>query len=246
MANLFPREPLSALTHGIGAILAVPGTIYLYRRSIGCRLAKRLSLVIFGLSLILCYAASTAFHVVNMRWFAIFDRLDRVGIFVLIAGTYTPLAWVLLRGGWRKATLTLVWSITAIASSLLAFGGPLSIAWMTGLYVGMGWGVIACYAELAKVVSHRDLFPLVLGGLLYSVGAVINVLHWPVIWPGVFGSHELFHVFVIGGSLAHYDLMLRLAIPFNFAANSSHSGRSGPLASRMIGQPRRDHVGSTP
>ena len=84
----------------------------------------------------------------------------------------------------------------------------------TGLYLGMGWGVVACYAELARVVSHRALRPLVVGGLFYSVGAVLNLLRWPVLWPGLFGAHELFHLFVLAGSLAHYRFILRVVVPF--------------------------------
>lgn len=211
------REPISAWTHFAGLVLAVPGTVYLWRRGRGACPAKRISLLIFGLSLIFCYAASMLFHGVRLPKpeIAVFDRLDRIGIFVLIAGTYTPLAWSLLQGWWRRVTLASVWLIAGVASALLAAGGPLSQGWMTGLYLGMGWGVVACYAELAKVVSHRALLPLIAGGLFYSVGAVLNVLHWPVFWRGVFGEHELFHLFVIAGSLSHYYLILKVAVPFD-------------------------------
>ena len=111
--------------------------------------------------------------------------------------------------------------ITAVASGLLAVSGAFSPAWMTGLYLGMGWGVVACYAELAKVVSHRALIPLVAGGVFYSVGAILNVLHWPTLWPGVVGPHELFHLFVIAGSLAHYYLVFKVAVPFEPAPKSN-------------------------
>lgn len=214
------REPVNAWTHGAGMVLAVPGTLYLWRRSRGVRLGKRLSLLVFGFSLMFCYAASMLFHGVRPAGggLARYDRLDRIGILVLIAGTYTPLAWTLLRGSWRATTLGVVWLITIVCSGLLIAGGPLSPAWMTGLYLVMGWGVVACYAELARVVSHRALLPLVAGGLSYSLGAVLNVLHWPTIWPGVFAAHELFHLFVIGGSLAHYYLVVKVAIPFDHPA----------------------------
>ena len=219
------REPVNAGTHCAGLILAVIGTAYLWHRGAGCRPARRLSLLIFGLSLIFCYTTSTLFHGVRVQGagFAIYNRLDRIGIFVLIAGTYTPLAWTLLRGWWRTLTLTTVWLITAVASGLLALGGPLAPAWMTGLYLGMGWGVIACYAELVKVVTHRALLPLTIGGVCYSVGAVCNALHWPRLWPGVFGAHELFHLFVMAGSLAHYYLALKVAVPFEHPAEVASS-----------------------
>ena len=78
----------------------------------------------------------------------------------------------------------------------------------------MGWGVVVCYAEIARVVSHRALLPIVVGGVSYSVGAVLNLLHWPVLWPGIFGAHELFHLFVLAGSLAHYRFILKVVVPF--------------------------------
>ena len=106
----------------------------------------------------------------------------------------------------------------------------------TGLYLGMGWGVVACYAELARVVSHRALRPLVAGGLSYSVGAVLNLLRWPVLWPGLFGAHELFHLFVLAGSLAHYRLMLRVVVPFG--RGSGGLARSGPVPAVLVGTGR--------
>jgi hemolysin III len=84
----------------------------------------------------------------------------------------------------------------------------------TCLYLGMGWGVIACYAELARVISHRAWRLLIRGGLFYSAGAAFNALGWPILWPGHFGTHELFHLFVLAGSLMHYRLMLDVVGPF--------------------------------
>ena len=78
----------------------------------------------------------------------------------------------------------------------------------------MGWGAVICYAEIARVVSHRALVPVVVGGLSYSVGAVLNLLRWPALWPGTFGTHELFHLFVLAGSLAHYLFILKVVVPF--------------------------------
>ncbi len=170
------REPFSAWSHGIGFLLALLGTLWLWHRSRGTRPAMRLSLMVFGLSLAFCYLASTLYHGLRISGdrLSFFDRMDRIGIFFLISGTYTPLAWGLLRGRWRWGTLTVVWLITAVASTILAIGGPFPPLLNTGLYLGMGWGCIACYAEAARVVSHRALRPLVAGGVFYSVGAVLE------------------------------------------------------------------------
>ena len=235
------REPVNAWTHCAGLVLAIPGTLFLWHRSRGARPGKRLTLLVFGLSLMFCYAASMLFHGVRLprEGIAAFDRLDRVGIFVLIAGTYTPLAWTLLRGWWRSITLASVWAITAVATGLLAAGGPLSQAWMTGLYLGMGWGVVACYGELARAVSHRGLALLIAGGVSYSAGAVLNAIHWPNPWPGVVGPHEVFHLFTLAGSACHYAFVVRVAIPFESAARpqpTSIARRRRPAARAAAGR----------
>jgi hemolysin III len=213
------REPVSAWSHFLGALLAVPATFLLWRRSAG-EFSKRISLLVYGLTLAFCYSASTLYHGVRLpaARVAAFARLDSVGIFALIAGTYTPLAWCLLRGQWRRWTLAVVWSVAGIATIMLAAGGHFSPDLATCLYLGMGWGAVLCYFEIARVASHRALLPIVAGGLSYSVGAVLNVLHWPVILAGTFGAHELFHFFVLMGSLAHYYFILKVVAPFTQGA----------------------------
>jgi hemolysin III len=209
------REPVSTWSHCAGLMLALPGALLLWRRSLGDP-TKRLSVLIYGLTLAFCYAASTLFHGVRLpaARIAAFARLDGVGIFALIAGSYTPLAWCLMRGRWRWWTLAVVWSVAATATVLIAAGRQFSPVLATCLYLGMGWGAVVCYYEISQVVSHRALLPIVVGGLSYSVGAVLNLLHWPVLLPGIFGAHELFHMFVLGGSLAHYWFILKVVVPF--------------------------------
>ena len=213
------REPVNAWSHCVGLMLALPGAVLLWSRSTGDR-AKRVSLLIYGLTLAFCYAASTLFHGVRVppARIADFARLDGVGIFALIAGSYTPIAWCLMRGRWRQWTLAAVWSVAGVATALIAAGRHFSPVLATSLYLGMGWGAVACYFQVAQVVSHRALLPIVVGGLSYSVGAVLNLLHWPVLVPGIFGAHELFHLFVLVGSLAHYLFILKVVVPFAHGA----------------------------
>lgn len=210
------REPFSAWSHAAGFMFALAGTAFLWHRSSGSGLAKRVSLVIFGLSLAFCYAASTLYHGSRLpaAGLAVLARLDHVGILMLIAGSYTPLAWNLLRDWWRRGALSSIWLVAASASATLLFAGTVPLVLITGLYLVMGWGGLVCYSELTRVVPHRALRPLVTGGLLYSTGAALNALRMPRLWPGTFGSHELFHLFVLAGSLAHYSLILNVVVPF--------------------------------
>jgi hemolysin III len=208
-AYLTFREPVSAWTHCSWLLLSIPATMLLWRRGDGDR-ARRLSLLVFGVSLAVCYAGSTLFHAVRLApsWIQWFDALDHIGIFVLIAGSYTPVAWNLLHGTLKWGTLVTAWAAAMIGTAMLLACGVFSVFWSTFFYLLMGWGAVICYVELARVHSHRTLSPLMLGGILYSLGAVMNLANWPNFWPGVFGPHELFHLFVMAGSAAHFVFML--------------------------------------
>ena len=225
------REPFSAWSHGLWLLLSLPATYLLVRRC-GTDCSKRLALLIFGISLATCYAGSTLYHSVRLprEQIDLFDRVDHIGIYVLIAGSYTPLAWCLLRGRWKWGILTAAWVLAAGGTALVVIHGVLPPLWSTLLYLGMGWGAVFCYVEIARMLPHRVLRPLLVGGVLYSVGAVLNLLHWPVLWPGVFRAHELFHLFVMAGSVAHFWFMLTVVAPFAAPAPERRLEpvRSGP------------------
>jgi hemolysin III len=208
------REPVSALTHAVGLALAVPGTILLGRRR-GADRGRQASLMIYGLSLVACYAASARYHAAGgpPERIDLLRRLDHCGIHLLIAGTYTPIVWTLLRGRSRALTLLLAWAAAGAGAAILWRHGILPAGLSTSIYLGLGWGAVFVYREIRRLHPERDLRPILCGGILYSVGAIINLLEWPVPWPGVVGAHEIFHGFVLAGSLSHYGFMLRLAAP---------------------------------
>jgi hemolysin III len=95
----------------------------------------------------------------------------------------------------------------------------------------MGWGVVFCYDRVARVVSHRALLPVVIGGLFYSAGALMYLAGRPQLWPGVFGTHDLFHLFVIAGSLAHYGFILKVVVPFRWRSAEVARGSVGETSS---------------
>jgi len=224
------REPINAWSHGAGMVLAMPVTWVLWKRctwptdcsnsgqgygSASYQWVKALCLLVFGVSLMLCYGISAAFHAVRQRGELLgqLQRLDHVGIYLLIAGTYTPVAWSLMRGSWWWGTLTTVWTVALVCAARVWCGGVMPMWVSTLIYLTMGWGALFCYVELARTYSHRTLLPLPLGGMFYSVGAILNLARWPVLFPGVFAAHELFHFFVIAGSACHIFFMLDVVIP---------------------------------
>lgn len=224
------REPINALSHGVGMMLALPVTWVLWKRcsklgdaggrepgrsSSRYQRIKALCMLIFGITLIVCYGVSAAFHGVRLSGEPLYrlQRLDHVGIYLLIAGTYTPVAWALMRGSWSWGTLTTVWTIALLCAFRVWCGGVMPIWVSTPVYLALGWGALFCYFELAKTYSHSTLLPLPLGGVFYSIGAVLNLMRWPTLLPGVFAAHELLHFLVIAGSTCHIFFMVKVVVP---------------------------------
>jgi hemolysin III len=245
------REPVNAWSHGAGMVLAMPVTWLLWRR---CALStgsgdpwqergpatyhsvKALSLLVFGVSLILCYGISALFHAApkDGELLRRLQRLDHVAIYLLIAGTYTPIAWSLMNGSWWWGTLTTVWTVALACAARVWCGGLLPIWLSTLTYLVMGWGALFCYFHLARTYSHLTLLPLPLGGVFYSVGAALNLARWPVLVPGVFAAHEIFHFFVIAGSACHIVFMLNLVVPSQVPSVLPHSADRPPSRPRAV------------
>ena len=210
------RNPVSAATHLGWCLWAIWVTGLLWKLARGDRW-RRLSVGCFGLSMVLLYGASGTYHAIpaSYPWsVGQFRKLDHSAIYVLIAGTCTPVFTVLLRGRLRVWMLSLMWGLAAVGVAckwLL----PAPPYWLTvTLYVGMGWlGLIPAYA-LYRVVGLRGLSWVFLGGVLYTAGAVCDATEWPVLFPGVVGSHEMLHVFDMGGTLVHVLFVVRYVLPF--------------------------------
>lgn len=204
------RESVSAATHGVALLVAIPAVALMIRRATG-EPRRRLALAIYGFSLTACLAASTVSHALVFAGHAskTANTVDHIGIFLLIAGTYTPIVATLLPERRRRGTLIAVWSVVVIGVGLNLVGGPMHPYVATSFYLAMGWGSLYCYFGVRERLTTRQLALIPLGGVLYSVGAMFHVARWPVIWPGVFGSHELFHLFVVAGAAAHFAFLWR-------------------------------------
>lgn len=206
------REPVSGLTHLIGAVLSAVGLILMiyYAVEVGT-VWHIVSFSIFGGSLILLYTASTLYHLLNIseKGVRVLRKIDHMMIYVLIAGTYTPICLIPLRGGWGYSLLITIWgiAITGIIMKLLWFDAP---RWLyTIFYLAMGWLVVIALWPMAKTIPTAGVLWLIAGGLLYTIGAVIYGTKWPPLKSKIFGFHEIFHLFVLYGSFCHFWLMFR-------------------------------------
>lgn len=206
------REPGSALTHFIGMMMAVfAATPLLVKAALSSTSHTFLAMCIFMLSMILLYGASTTYHSLNIEGKAlrIFRKLDHMMIFVLIAGSYTPVCLIVLGGKLGYTLLAVVWGIAL-------FGMLLKACWITCpkwfssiIYIAMGWVCLGVFGTLWNILPHAAFLWLLAGGIIYTVGGVIYALKLPV-FNGkheFFGSHEIFHLFVMGGSICHFIFM---------------------------------------
>jgi len=162
----------------------------------------------------LLYTASTLYHALNLpkNKIEILQKIDHMMIYVLIAGTYTPVCLTALRGVWGWSLFACIWSIAVIGILLKIFwfNAP---RWLSTLfYIGMGWMVIIAFVPLVNAISPQGLNWLVAGGLLYTIGGIIYATKWPKINLKYFGFHELFHLFVLGGSICHFWFMIRYVL----------------------------------
>ncbi len=207
-----PDEWVNGLTHLLGVFLAVPGLYMLILQApAGKNLAFYMSLYIFGISLFLLYMASTTYHLLNIseRCTINLRRIDHIMIYILIAGSYTPICIIALPGWWGWGLLIAVWSLT-VGGVCLKIWWLHAPRWLsTLLYILMGWMVMVALYPLYLQVSFAGIFWLALGGLSYTVGAIFYALKKPAIKIKYLGFHEIFHVFVLLGSFCHYWMVYR-------------------------------------
>lgn len=209
------RDPVSGFTHLAGAIMSIIGTVVLV--IYGTRQGTAIHITafsIFGASLILLYTASTLYHLlpVSKKAISILRKIDHIMIYVLIAGTYTPLCLISLSGKLGLGLLISIWSLALIGITLklVWFNAP---RWLyTGFYLIMGWLAVIAIFPMAKKIPSLGIWLILTGGISYTLGAIIYGTKWPGKNAKIFGFHEIFHMFVMIGSLLHYLFVLNFAI----------------------------------
>ncbi len=210
MKKIF-REPASGFSHLLGAILSFAALISLLDVSITNRnIWEIVSFSIFGVSMILLYSASATYHLVNAseKVIRVLRTVDHSMIFVLIAGTYTPICLTLLRGVTGYVLLSIIWfcAFAGIIMKIFFFNVP---RWLyTSVYIIMGWIAVFVIVPVYRAAGLPAIMWLLAGGILYTTGGVIYALKKPDIIPSWLGFHEIFHIFVILGSASHYIMIL--------------------------------------
>ncbi|WP_121605625.1 hemolysin III family protein [Virgibacillus sp. Bac332] len=202
------REPINGLTHLFGAVLSFAGLLALVIKATATTDSSLAiaAVIVFGISMTLLYAASATYHMVIARdqVIAFLRRIDHSMIYVLIAGTYTPFCLISLQG-------TLGWALFMIVSTLAVLGVVFKLVWFhsprwlsTSLYIGMGWIVVFFSSSLAPIINTSGMILLVLGGVFYTIGGIIYGLKPKILSFKHMGFHEIFHIFILIGSLFHF------------------------------------------
>jgi hemolysin III len=202
------RDPVSGAIHLFSAILAVFGLAALLIFGRG-GLLKELSLLVYGLSLIFMFSSSTIYHSVNTTPERLLRlrKMDHSSIYVLIAGSYTPLCLNFFTGFWRWGFLGIIWAfaLAGIIIKLFVINAP---RWVTaGIYLVMGWLSVFAIKNMIATMPLGALLWLFAGGLFFTVGAVIYITRKMDFVPNVFGFHEVWHIFVSLGALCHFIMI---------------------------------------
>lgn len=203
------RDPVSGLTHLGAALAAAVGLAVLLLVGRG-NATREVSLLVYGCSLVLMFAASATYHLVKAspQVTKLLRTLDHSAIYLLIAGTYTPICLHFFSGFWRWGMLGIIWGMAVIGISVKVFilAAP---RWLSaGIYLLMGWLSLAALKEMLAAMPVGALVWLFLGGLFFTGGAVVYITKRPDPYPGRFGFHEVWHIFVILGCLCHYVLVV--------------------------------------
>lgn len=212
-----PKDPGSAITHFIGMLMALfAATPLLIKAHRQPDPICTISLAIFIISMFLLYTASTLYHTFDLSENAnrLLKKFDHMMIFVMIAGSYTPICLVVLGGKLGLSLFLLIWCIALAGIILKAFWVTCPKWFSSIIYIAMGWTCVLAFAPIVNALPPKAFGLLLAGGIIYTIGGIIYALKLPLFNSRhkYFGTHEIFHLFVLGGSICHFILM------YNFVA----------------------------
>lgn len=199
------KDPVSALSHFIGLLLALVGALYLVIQTAGDA-TQLMAAFLYSIGLCSVFLASSLYHFFDLgqrgnRWLL---KFDHIAIFLMIGGSYVPCAVQLLGGAWQIVVLSClaVFTGAGVLFKLFWFDSP---EWLsTSLFVGMGWASVIPLYQMYPHLDSAMLFWLLSGGIAYTVGALVYAFERPDPWPRIFGHHEIWHMFVLLGAGCHF------------------------------------------
>lgn len=208
------KEPVNTWTHFVTFIVAIAGLVYLIILARG-NTSKVVTMTVYGVSAILLYGASSLYHWVRTmpRKELMLRRLDHIAIYLLIAGSYTPVLFYGLEGAWRTAMLVTVWVLAVVGMVLKVWfiRAPRFIT--TAFYLMLGWIALVPFLQLIHNLPVGAITLMIAGGAAYTFGAVIYATKWLNFLPNRFGFHEVFHLFVVAGTVLHFVMMVLYIMP---------------------------------
>lgn len=208
------REPVNTWTHFITFLAGIVGLVFLIVFSYN-NPEKLITLTIYGASVIILYGASTAYHWAKTtpRKQLILRKLDHISIFILIAGTYTPVLYFGLEGTWRWVMLAIIWGLSLVGIIIKMFFVGVHRWVSTIFYIVLGWMAIVPMAKLIQAYPKEAILLLFLGGLSYTIGGIIYATKIFNFIPNKFGFHEVFHIFISLGSVLHFVMVMKFILP---------------------------------
>lgn len=208
------KEPVNTWTHFILFMAAIVGLVFLVLLSKN-NTSKLITMTIYGVSMIMLYGASSLYHWVKTtpQKELILKKVDHIAIYFLIAGSYTPVFYYGLEGAWRWAMLATVWILAIIGMALKIWfiHAPRYVS--SAFYVSLGWIALVPFLQLIKNLPMGAIILMAVGGVVYTMGAVIYATKIFDFFPKRFGFHEVFHLFIGAGSIVHYLMVLIYIVP---------------------------------
>lgn len=208
------KEPVNTWTHFIPFIGAIVGLVFLIFRSKN-DLSKLITMTIYGFSIIALYGASSVYHWVRTtpQKELILKKVDHIAIYFLIAGSYTPVFYYGLEGAWRWAMLIAVWTLAIIGMVLKIWfiHAPRYVS--SAFYVSLGWIALVPFLQLIKHLEMGAIILMAVGGVVYTIGAIIYATKIFDFFPKRFGFHEIFHLFIAAGTIVHFIMILIYIVP---------------------------------
>lgn len=212
--SLKMKEPVNTWTHLISFMAAIAGLVFLIIISKN-NISKLVTMTIYGLSMIVLYGASSVYHWVHTtpQRELLLKRVDHIAIYFLIAGSYTPVFYYGLEGAWRWAMLIAVWTLAIIGMALKIWfiHAPRYVS--ATFYVSLGWIALVPFLQLIKHLPIGAIILMAVGGVVYTMGAVIYATKIFDFYPRRFGFHEIFHLFIAAGSIVHFIMIFIYIVP---------------------------------